>query len=114
MTKEKKAPAEKDRACNPSFMQAFTHSSKLAAVIGANQTLLTDVNNKIRDYIKANRLQDATNKNVINVDEKLKAVFGKNQVSVFEIADLVNQHLRHSGPDLSLSFYLDGFWIFHI
>ncbi len=48
---------------------------------------------KIWDYIKANGLQDAQNKRAINADEKLRAVFGKDQVTMFELAGIVGKHL---------------------
>ena len=45
------------------------------------------------DYIKANNLQDGANKRAINADAKLLAVFGKPQVSMFELAGIVGRHL---------------------
>jgi chromatin remodeling complex protein RSC6 len=46
------------------------------------------------DYIKANKLQDKTNKRMINADAKLKPVFGgKSQVSMFDMAKLLSKHL---------------------
>lgn len=46
------------------------------------------------DYIKAENLQDTTNKRNINADDKLKAVFGgKKTVSMFEMTSLVSKHL---------------------
>ncbi|MCX7266122.1 MAG: hypothetical protein NT035_12140, partial [Burkholderiales bacterium] len=38
--------------------------------------------------------QDAANKRNINADDKLKAVFGKAQVSMFEMAGLIGKHLK--------------------
>jgi chromatin remodeling complex protein RSC6 len=52
---------------------------------------------KIWDYIKANGLQDATNKRAINADAKLKPVFGKDQVTMFELAGIAGKHLRPVG-----------------
>jgi len=48
---------------------------------------------KLWDYIKANGLQDAADKRKINADAKLAAVFGKPQVTMFEIAGLLGPHL---------------------
>jgi len=48
---------------------------------------------KLWDYIKANGLQDATDKRNINADAKLLAVFGKPQVSMFELAGIAGKHL---------------------
>ena len=47
--------------------------------------------------IKANGLQDATNKRAINADAKLKPVFGKAQVTMFELAGIAGKHLRPVG-----------------
>jgi DNA topoisomerase-3 len=68
-------------------------SEALAAVIGAEPVARTEVIKKLWDYIKANGLQDATNKRAINADAKLKAVFGKDQVTMFELAGIVGKHL---------------------
>ena len=68
-------------------------SDALAAVIGAEPVARTAVIKKLWDYIKANGLQDATNKRAINADAKLKLVFGKDQVTMFELAGIVGKHL---------------------
>ncbi len=68
-------------------------SDALAAVIGGEQVLRTQVIKKMWDYIKANNLQDAANKRAINADTKLLAVFGKPQVTMFELAGIVGKHL---------------------
>jgi len=44
-------------------------------------------------YIKMHKLQDTANKRNINADAKLKDVFGKPQVSMFEMAGLIGKHL---------------------
>ncbi|MDL9999096.1 DNA topoisomerase III [Variovorax sp. J22P240] len=68
-------------------------SDALAAVIGADPVPRTEVIKKLWDYIKANGLQDAANKRAINADAKLKPVFGKDQVTMFELAGIVGKHL---------------------
>jgi DNA topoisomerase-3 len=70
-----------------------TPSAELAAVIGAEPIARAQVIKKLWDYIKANSLQDATNKRAINADAKLLPVFGKPQVSMFELAGIVGKHL---------------------
>ena len=62
-------------------------------MIGAEPVARTEVIKKLWDYIKANGLQDAANKRAINADAKLKPVFGKDQVTMFELAGIVGQHL---------------------
>ncbi len=68
-------------------------SDALAAVIGGEPVARTQVIKKLWDYIKAEGLQDAANKRAINADAKLLAVFGKPQVTMFELAGIVGKHL---------------------
>jgi chromatin remodeling complex protein RSC6 len=51
------------------------------------------VTKKIWEYIKKHKLQDATNKRNINADDKLKVIFKKPQVTMFEMTKLVSAHL---------------------
>jgi DNA topoisomerase-3 len=71
----------------------LTPSQPLAAVIGGEPVARTQVIKKLWDYIKANGLQDAVDKRAINADAQLLPVFGKPQVSMFELAGLVGKHL---------------------
>lgn len=86
-------PAAKKRAPNAAFMKPLTPSAELAAVVGSAPLPRTEVIKKLWDYIKANNLQDAQNKRNINADDKLAKVFGKKQVTMFEMAGLVGKHL---------------------
>ena len=88
----KKAPAKK-RTPNAAFMKAMTPSPALAAIIGAKPVPRTEVTKKVWEYIKANKLQDAAKKTMINADAKLKEIFKKAQVSMFEMTKLINNHL---------------------
>ena len=106
----KKAPTKKAAAAKPAAKAAAKTakpraprkttaasgkqpSAALAAVIGAEPVARTEVIKKLWDYIKANGLQDAANKRAINADAKLLAVFGKPQVTMFELAGIVGKHL---------------------
>jgi chromatin remodeling complex protein RSC6 len=92
-TAAKKAPAKK-RTPNAAFMKAMTPSPALAAVIGDKPMPRTEVTKKVWDYIKANKLQDAMNKRMINADAKLKEVFKKAQVSMFDMTKLISNQLK--------------------
>jgi DNA topoisomerase-3 len=98
----KKAPAAKTakpkapRVAKPGA--GLKPSEALAAVIGAEPVARTQVIKKLWDYIKAEGLQDAANKRAINADAKLLAVFGKPQVTMFELAGIVGKHLVSEGP----------------
>ena len=93
----KKAPAAKvakpktPRVAKPG--SGLRPSEALAAVIGNEPVARTQVIKKLWDYIKAEGLQDAANKRAINADAKLLAVFGKPQVTMFELAGIVGKHL---------------------
>jgi upstream activation factor subunit UAF30 len=90
-----KKPAAKKvaRKPNAAFMKALKPSVYLAAVIGDKPVPRTEVVKKLWEYIKKGKLQDAVNRRMINADDKLKQVFGKAQVSMFEMTKLVSKHL---------------------
>jgi DNA topoisomerase-3 len=97
-TAAKTAPAKTAAAKTPrkraaSTAAGLTPSAALAAVIGSEPVARTAVIKKLWDYIKANGLQDATNKRAINADAKLLEVFGKPQVTMFELAGIAGKHL---------------------
>jgi len=74
-------------------MKPMTPSAALAAVIGSKPMPRTEVTKKLWEYIKAKKLQDATNKRQINADAALKEVFGQSSVSMFEMTKLVGKAL---------------------
>jgi upstream activation factor subunit UAF30 len=88
----KKAPAKK-RTPNAAFMKAMTPSGSLAAIIGDKPLPRTEVTKKVWEYIKKNNLQDSAKRTMINADAKLKEIFKKAQVSMFEMTKLINSHL---------------------
>ncbi|WP_297907030.1 SWIB/MDM2 domain-containing protein [Thiomonas sp.] len=90
----KKAAAKPARTPNAAFMKPLTPSPQLAAVVGAAPLPRTEVVKKVWEHIKAANLQDAANKRMINADDKLRAVFGKPQVTMFEMTKLINAHLK--------------------
>lgn len=87
------APVAK-RAVNAAFMKPLTPSAALAAVVGAAPLPRTEVVKQLWVYIKKHKLQDEANKRNINADAKLKEVFGKAQVTMFEMAGLIGKHLK--------------------
>lgn len=80
-------------AINSAFAKPLTPSPALAAVIGAGPYPRTEVVKKLWEYIKKNNLQNPTNKRNILADDKLKPVFGKDEVTMFEMTKLVSAHL---------------------
>ncbi len=99
--KTAKAPAKKAAAKKAAAVKLprkaavgnLTPSAELAAVIGSAQVARTEVIKKLWDYIKTQGLQDASNKRAINADAKLHPVFGKDQITMFELAGLIGKHL---------------------
>jgi chromatin remodeling complex protein RSC6 len=87
MTDTKTAPK------TSAFMQALTPSPELAAIVGAQPLPRTEVTKRIWDYIKARNLQNPANKRNVLCDGPLKAVMGKDEVTMFEMTKLVGQHL---------------------
>ncbi|MCA3217133.1 MAG: hypothetical protein ING59_00945 [Burkholderiales bacterium] len=90
----KKAAKKVARTPNAAFMKPLTPQGPLAAIVGAAPMPRTEVTSKIWAYIKKNKLQDAVNKRMINADDKLKALFGKAQASMFELTKYVSKHLK--------------------
>ena len=90
----KKAAKKSARKPNAAFMKPLTPSATLAAVVGASPLPRTEVVKKLWAYIRKNGLQDAKNRRNINADDKLKPIFGKGTVSMFEMTKLVSKHLK--------------------
>jgi chromatin remodeling complex protein RSC6 len=91
---KKAAKPKVKRKPNAAFMRPLTPSATLAAIIGSTPMPRTEVTSKIWAYIKKNKLQDAVNRRMINADDKLKALFGKAQASMFELTKYVSKHLK--------------------
>lgn len=93
----KKAAAPKKKSArkpNAAFMAPLTPDSTLAEVVGSKPMPRTEIVKKVWDYIKKNNLQDKKNKRMINADAKLKPLFGKDQISMFDLAKIVNSHVQ--------------------
>jgi upstream activation factor subunit UAF30 len=92
---KKAAKKKSTRKPNAAFMKPLTPSADLAAIVGSKALPRTEVVKKLWVYIKANKLQDAKNRRMINADAKLKPIFsGKAQVSMFDMAKLIGKHLK--------------------
>ena len=88
-----KKPAAKKRKPNASFMKPVTPSSALAEIVGAKPIPRTEVTSKLWAYIKKHGLQDKKNRRAINADAKLKPLFKKDQVTMFDLAKIANKNL---------------------
>jgi len=91
--KTAKAPTKSaagKRGPNPAFMKPLQPDAQLAAIVGNEPMPRTQVVASVWKYIKENKLQESRN---INADEKLRPIFGKDQITMFEMMKLVNAHL---------------------
>src|SRR3954447_10287060 len=79
---------------NPALMKPLHPSKELAAVVGSKPLPRPEVVSKVWDYIKKHKLQDPQNKREIVADEKLRGVFGKDRVTMFEMNKHLAQHLK--------------------
>ncbi len=70
-------------------------SEELAAVVGGPAPLPRgEVVSKVWDYIKARNLQNPEDRREILADDKLRKVFGKDKVTMFEMNKHLARHLK--------------------
>lgn len=81
------------RKANPALLKPYNLSAELEAVVGKGPLPRGQVVKKIWDYIKKNDLQNPKNKRNIFADDKLMPIFGKKEVTMFEMTKLVSGHL---------------------
>jgi upstream activation factor subunit UAF30 len=79
---------------NSALSKPVSLSSELEAVVGSGPLPRSEVTKKIWEYIKKHDLQNPANKRNILADEKLKAIFGKDEVTMFEMTKLVSGHMN--------------------
>jgi len=89
------AKAAGKSAGQSAFMAPVQPDEALGAVVGNDPLPRTEITKKVWEYIRANGLQDKTDRRTINADDKLRKVFnGKNSVTMFEMTKLVNGHIK--------------------
>jgi ParB/RepB/Spo0J family partition protein len=89
-----KTPAKTAKRRTPAaaFMSPLHCSAPLQAVVGGEALPRTEIVSRLWAYIKKHKLQDNVNKRMVNCDEKLKAIFGRPKISMFEMAGLIGKH----------------------
>ena len=88
----KAAPASTGSKKPNALQKPLQPSKELAAVVGSSPLPRGEVVSKVWEYIKSHNLQNPENRREILADDKLKSVFGKDKVTMFEM----NKHLaRH-------------------
>ena len=101
-TAEKAAPAKaakpaatKSAGTKPNALQQpLKPSAELGAIVGTSPLPRGEVVSKVWEYIKKHKLQNEKNKREILADDKLKAVFGRDKVTMFEMNKYLAQHLH--------------------
>ena len=83
-----------EKKVNPALMKPLQPSKELAAVVGSQPLPRSEAVSKVWDHIKKNNLQNPENKREIIADDKLKPVFGKDKVTMFEMNKHLAQHLK--------------------
>lgn len=83
----------KDKKANSAFMKPLTPSAALAVIVGTKPLPRSEVVKLLWVYIKKNNLQSETDKRNINADVNLKPIFGKDKITMFEMAKLIGPHL---------------------
>ncbi len=79
------------------FNKPLNLSSELEEVVGESKLSRPQVTKKVWEYIKNHNLQNPDDKRNIMADDKLRPVFGKEEVTMFEMTKLISNHL--SDPD---------------
>ena len=94
IVKPKKKASESTISVNGSFQETTTTtrlckvyslSPELQAVVGCDHDTQNHVLSSVWKYIHEHNLQDTSNKKIINNDEKMKKVFGKDQIGILEV-----------------------------
>ena len=85
------------RKINPALLKPLKLSSELEAVVGHGPLPRSQVVKKIWEYIKKHNLQNPANKRNIFADDLLMPLFGKKEVTMFEMTKLVSSHI--TDPD---------------
>ncbi|WP_237214379.1 SWIB/MDM2 domain-containing protein [Falsiroseomonas oryziterrae] len=88
----KKAAAKSDKP--NALQQPLKPTAELAAVVGQGPLPRGEVVSKMWDYIKSHKLQNPANKREILADDKLKKIFGKDKVTMFEMSKHIAAHLK--------------------
>ena len=90
-----KKAESKSKSDKPNALQKPLQPSKeLAAVVGDGPLPRGEVVSKIWEYIREKNLQNPENRREILADDKLRPVFGKDKVTMFEMNKHLAQHLK--------------------
>jgi upstream activation factor subunit UAF30 len=89
-----KKAATKQTKAGTGIHAPVTPSKELGAIVGTDALPRSQVISKVWDHIKKNNLQNPENRREILADDKLKKVFGKDKVSMFEMNKHISAHVK--------------------
>jgi upstream activation factor subunit UAF30 len=92
-TPEKQPTTKAGGGKSNALQKLLQPSQELAAVVGPGSLPRTEVVTKVWDYIRSHNLQNPENRREILADDKLRNVFGKDKVTMFEMNKHLAQHL---------------------
>lgn len=79
---------------NAALNQKLQPSPKMAEVIGSSEPVTrAEAVKRLWDYFKKHNLQNPENRREILADDKLKPLFGKAKITMFEVGRIVNENL---------------------
>ncbi|CAM1512007.1 Fc.00g095200.m01.CDS01 [Cosmosporella sp. VM-42] len=81
------------RKAGGGFQKPFVLSDTLSVICGETQLSRPQVVKKLWDHIKANNLQDPSDRRQILCDEKMQAVFKQTKVDMFRMNKDIGSHL---------------------
>lgn len=81
------------RKVNPALLRPLNLSAELEAVVGRGPMPRSGVVKQLWVYIKKHNLQNPKNMRNIFADDKLMPIFGKKEVTMFEMTKLVSPHI---------------------
>jgi len=91
----KQTQGKKSNAGRANALQKpLSPSAELAEVVGSAPLPRGQVVSKMWDYIRSHNLQNPENRREILADEKLRRVFGKDKVTMFEMNKHLARHLK--------------------
>jgi upstream activation factor subunit UAF30 len=105
MARSNKKPASKNstraqarKRQGAGLQQPVEPDEDLGKIVGKRAQPRTQMVKRIWEYIRSHRLQDPKDRRMIVPDETLGRVFDKKQrVSMFEVARMLNRHVRARG-----------------
>ncbi|GAO19331.1 uncharacterized protein UV8b_05231 [Ustilaginoidea virens] len=89
----------KKRKAGGGFQKPFNLSSTLSDICGETQLSRPQVVKRLWEHIKANNLQDPSDKRQIRCDAKMQAVFKQARVDMFKMNKEIGNHLYPVGEE---------------